>query len=150
MQSNCAEHISFCAKSVAVMGNLSLKLEHHVKVCFCVSSTQCRSILCCSPSSVKISLNSSISLTSLSAISFTTLRSLVNILYFFHPSKSHHLSREYVRKLKSCKQKLSRWNIITDRSGTRSETQLSKDTSGKTRFSGVRGALGFLTYVTCF
>ena len=32
MQSNCAEHISFCAKSVAVMGNLSLKLEHHVKV----------------------------------------------------------------------------------------------------------------------
>ena len=32
MQSKCAEHISFCAKGVAVMGNLSLEPEHHVKV----------------------------------------------------------------------------------------------------------------------
>ena len=32
MQSKCAEHISFCAKGVSLMGNISLNPEHHVKV----------------------------------------------------------------------------------------------------------------------
>ena len=32
MQSKCAENISFYAEGVAVMGNRSLKPEHHVKV----------------------------------------------------------------------------------------------------------------------
>ena len=31
MQSKCAEHISFCAEGVVVMGNLSLKPGYHVK-----------------------------------------------------------------------------------------------------------------------
>ena len=96
----------------------------------CVCSTQCSSILLCSSSSVKTSLNSSISLTPLSATSFTTLRSLISILISLYSSKSHHLSREYVRKRMSCKERFSRWKMMTDRSLTRSETQVSKDKLG--------------------
>ena len=93
----------------------------------CVFHTvYCSSILLCSSSFVKTSLNSSISLTPLSVTSFTTLRSLISILNFLYSSKSHHLSPKYIRKRMSCKDTFSRWKMITDRSPTRSETQVSR------------------------